>query len=80
MPSDRRQFNVRMSEETAARLDALLPRVARALGVELSQAQFLALAVQALEAQHPDQPAPDRVNPARKPARTRQAKPRTRKG
>lgn len=52
MPSDRRQFNVRMNDDTAARVDRLLPVVARAVGLELTQAQFLALAVAALEAKH----------------------------
>ncbi len=49
MPSDRRQFNVRMTEETAAKVDRLVPVVAGAVGIELTQAQFFALAVAALE-------------------------------
>lgn len=52
MPSDRQQFNVRMTEETAAKVEQLLPAVSKALGVDLSQAQFFALAVMALERQH----------------------------
>ncbi len=49
MPSKREQFNVRMSDETAAKVERLHPVVNAALGVELSQAQFFALAVAALE-------------------------------
>lgn len=48
MPSDRRQFNVRMSDQTAALVDRLMPVVSRAVGVELAQSQFFALAVAAL--------------------------------
>jgi len=49
MPSERPQFNVRMNGETAARVEKLLPLMARLMGIELTQAQFFALAVQALE-------------------------------
>ena len=41
MPSKRQQFNVRMNDETAAKVERLLPIVSGKLGVELSQSQFL---------------------------------------
>ena len=52
MPSERRQFSVRMSDDTAEKVDRLLPAVSRIMRVELSQAQFFALAVAALEEKH----------------------------
>lgn len=58
MPSERRQFNVRMNEETAAEVDRLLPVVSAALKIELTQAQFLALAVAALSEKYPKSPKP----------------------
>lgn len=57
MASDRKQYNVRMSEETAAKVDRLHPIVAQAVGVELSNAQFFALAIGALEEKYATQAA-----------------------
>lgn len=60
MPSERKQFNVRMTDETAAKIERLRPLVSRVLGVALSQAQFFALAVAALEEKYgadDDEPA-----------------------
>jgi hypothetical protein len=52
VPSERKQFNVRMSQETAARVERLIPLVNAAVGVELSQAQFFELAIRALAEKH----------------------------
>lgn len=69
MPSSRKQFSVRMTDETAARVDRLMPIVARAVGVELAQSQFFALAVAALEEKHGVTDAVDApTEPEEKPA------------
>jgi hypothetical protein len=64
--SSRQQFNVRMTDETVVRVHRLHSAVARALGVPITQAQFLVLAVAALEEKHRavlDAPAPPPVAP-----------------
>ena len=58
MPSDRRQLNVRLDPATSELWDAVLPRVQAALGVELSQAQVVALAVRALAEKYPEDRKP----------------------
>jgi hypothetical protein len=53
VPSERRQLNVRLDPATAEAWDAVLPRVQAAVGLELSQAQVVALAVKALAEKYP---------------------------
>jgi hypothetical protein len=63
MGSERRQFNVRMNDETAAKVDRLIPLVSTQLKIEISQAQFFALAVAALEEKYAE--PKDRGRPKR---------------
>lgn len=48
----RKQLNVRMDDETAARLDRLVPVVSAAVGLSLSQSDVIRLALLALEEKH----------------------------
>jgi hypothetical protein len=57
MPSDRRQINVRADHETAAEFDRLLRAVPAALGVPVSQATLIRLAVMELAKKYPGDPA-----------------------
>jgi hypothetical protein len=74
MPSDRRQWNVRVSEETGQLADRLMVEVSKRVGVELHQSQLLALALQSLAREHGVPAVPD-VPPA--PKRGRKPKPTT---
>lgn len=56
MPSDRRQINVRADAETAAEFDRLLRAVPAALGVPVSQATLIKLAVAELGRKYPGEP------------------------
>lgn len=58
MPSERRQLNVRLDPATAELWDAIIPRVEAAVGLALSQAQIVALAVRALAEKHDRPPTP----------------------
>jgi hypothetical protein len=69
VPSDRRQLNVRLDDESAARFDRLAAATAAAVGVELSQAQVIALALRALEEKYPPPVSPPPA-PATRPRRT----------
>ena len=53
MPSDRRQLNVRLDPQTSDLWDEVTPRVQEAVGVELSQAQLIGLAIRALAEKYP---------------------------
>jgi hypothetical protein len=52
MPSKRRQFNVRPDDATWAAIDRVKPVAEAAVGLELSYADLLRLAVAALEEKH----------------------------
>jgi hypothetical protein len=52
MPSKRRQLNVRIDDEAAARFDRLIELMPRVLGFEVSHPQVVALALKALEEKH----------------------------
>lgn len=56
MPSTKRQLSVRAEDETHARLAGLVQRVSEALGVPVSQADVVRLALIELEKKYP-QPA-----------------------
>jgi hypothetical protein len=58
MASERRQLNVRLDPESADRFDRVSRSVVAAVGVEMSQAQIVALALKALEDRYPAGPAP----------------------
>jgi len=60
MASDRQQLNVRLDPTASALWAELVPRVQAALGLNLSQAQIVALALQALAQKYPppDDPPP----------------------
>ncbi|HEY3789207.1 MAG TPA: hypothetical protein VGL71_10145, partial [Urbifossiella sp.] len=49
MPSERRQLNVRLDPESSQRFDRLYSEVQKSMGAELSQAQFIAIALKAFE-------------------------------
>ena len=53
MASKRAQLNVRMDEETAARFERLQVATRKSVGVDLSQAQIVAMALVALEEKYP---------------------------
>jgi hypothetical protein len=50
MPSKRPQLNVRVKQETVDRLNRLQARMAKALGIEVSQADVISAALLHLEA------------------------------
>lgn len=49
MPSDRPQFNVRLSKDGAARFERLKAKAAALIGTEQTQAQVVEMALAALE-------------------------------
>lgn len=49
MASERRQLNVRLDPESSERFDRLYAEVQKAMGTELSQAQFIAIALKTME-------------------------------
>lgn len=53
MPSERPQLNVRLDGESEARFDRLMGRMPEVLGVPVTQAQLIRLALKALEEKHP---------------------------
>jgi hypothetical protein len=53
MPSDRQQLNVRLDPAASELWGDLVPRVKAALRLDLSQAQIVALALQALAEKYP---------------------------
>lgn len=66
MASERRQLNIRLDPDTADRFDRLLPAVSAALGVTLSQAQLVGLALRSLEKEYPPaDPKPKRGGSAK---------------
>lgn len=66
MPSERRVLNVRLDDPTSAIWDELVPRVRAAVGLELSQAAVVALAIKALAEKYPAaDSAPARPRPKR---------------
>lgn len=81
MASSRVQFNVRMTDDTAARMQRLHAAVSRAVGVPITQAQLFALAVAALEDKHrahldaPPAPPRPRGRPRKTPATLQDAPP-----
>jgi hypothetical protein len=66
MPSHRRQLNVRLSPDGSDRFDALFERVSKEVGVPLTQAQIIELALKALEREHPADPPPPGAAPKRR--------------
>jgi hypothetical protein len=48
----RKQLNVRLDEESADRLDRLIPVVSKVVGLNLSQSDIIRLALLALEEKH----------------------------
>lgn len=59
MPSDRQQLNVRLDPAASELWAELVPRVSAALGLDLSQSQVVALALQALAAKYPAAAEPE---------------------
>jgi len=49
MPSDRKQINVRLDQETEKRVERLLPAVTAALGIKVSQSDLFRLGMIELE-------------------------------
>lgn len=49
MPSDRKQLNVRMDDETEERVARLLPAVSEAIGLKVSQSDLFRLGMIELE-------------------------------
>jgi hypothetical protein len=61
MPSERRQLNVRLSEESEARLKGLVERMRAALGINVSQSDVVQAGLVELEKRYP--PAPEIKEP-----------------
>jgi hypothetical protein len=53
MPSTRRQLNVRLSEESEARLKGLVERMRSALGIQVSQSDVIQAGLVELEKRYP---------------------------
>jgi hypothetical protein len=53
MPSQRRQFNLRLSEESEVRLKGLVERMRAVLGIEVSQADVIQAGLVELEKRYP---------------------------
>jgi hypothetical protein len=58
MPSDRKQFNIRLDPETVARVSRLLVRVSADFGIEVSQSDLFRLGMIELEKKYPNDPEP----------------------
>jgi hypothetical protein len=54
MPSNRKQMNVRLDDETEERIGRLLPVVSASVGLKLSQSDLVRLALIELERRHAD--------------------------
>jgi len=65
MPSQRRQLNVRLSEEGEARLKGLVERMRDALGINVSQSDVIQAALVELEKRYPPV-EPDTIKRRRK--------------
>lgn len=53
MPSNRKQLNIRLSDETEARLEGLMVSMHAALGIEVSKADVVQAALVELEKRYP---------------------------
>ena len=58
MPSQRRQINVRLSEESEARLKRLVERMRAVLGIEVSQSDVIQAGLVQLEKRYPGETEP----------------------
>ncbi len=63
MPSTRRQLNVRLSEESEARLKGLVERMRAALGIAVSQSDVIQAGLAELEKRYPPGTSPPPVAP-----------------
>ncbi len=68
MASERRQLNVRLDPESSVRFDRLYGDVQKSMGTELSQAQFIAIALKSLEQGRGETPKPA-TSSGKKPAK-----------
>jgi hypothetical protein len=59
MPSQRRQINIRLTEESEARLQALMRRMRAVLGFDLSQSDVIQAGLAELEKRYPPGPGED---------------------
>jgi hypothetical protein len=58
VPSDRKQLNIRMDEETEARVARLLVSASEAIGLRVSQSDLFRLGMIELEKKYPADPPP----------------------
>jgi Arc/MetJ-type ribon-helix-helix transcriptional regulator len=79
MPSTRRQINVRLSEESEARLKGLVERMRAALGIQVSQSDVIQAGLVELEKRYPPDQAAAKAAPQPPPAEATKAKARGRK-
>ncbi len=66
MPSQRRQINVRLSEESEARLKGLVERMRAALGIDVSQSDVIQAGLVELEKRYPPDAGQSALAPSAK--------------
>jgi hypothetical protein len=69
MPSERKQINIRLTEQSLARLLALVERMREETGMNLSQSDVLMAGLKELERKYPP-PAPTAMQDALTPVQT----------
>lgn len=53
MPSKRKQFNVRLPDETMAKIDEVMKRMHQSLNIDISRADVIVAAIAELEKRYP---------------------------
>jgi hypothetical protein len=71
MPSERRQINVRLSEESEQRMKRLLESMRGALGIAVSQSDVIQAGLVELEKRYPPLPRAEAPQPTGKKGRKR---------
>jgi hypothetical protein len=66
MPSQRRQINIRLSEESEVRLKGLVERMRAVLGIDVSQADVIQAGLVELEKRYPPDAGPAEAASAKK--------------